>query len=332
MAEWLGDSLGEPLAAMEAYISEMHANISWYTVLNNHTSTRPKCLGGPLFHSLQAQMTEQRVAGQAVCTINMPCSFAAGDGLAFSASASGRTPKEASAAACRRVLTMLLYWNADALVFRQSHWKCSAEELVEHLRQLSSGSPSRSAGSSNPGPAVRVRQPLAAHYVPPEPGAENERTAEIIRLLQKCLQVDGGRSDPSFFWRHRDTGVIPGRELDWMIPRGTLRAFIESRPEFTIVPGQGKRWSFEASQEPAPGSSASQRPAVPNPPAQQQLVVPDPPQQQRQRWSGTRGCIIQPSANYEQTLAERTYTEESKAERARKRQMAARERIERADV
>ena len=117
-----------------------------------------------------------------------------------------------------------------------------------------------------------------------------------------------------------------------MIPRGTLRAFIERRPEFTIVPGQGKRWSFEASQEPAPGSSASQRPAVPNPPAQQQLVVPDPPQQQRQRWSGTRGCIIHPSANYEQTLAERTYTEESKAERARRRQMAARERIERADA
>ena len=231
MAEWLGDSLGEHLAAMEAYISEMHvAHVSWYYVLNNHTSTRPKDSGGPLFHSLQAQMTEQRVAGQAVCTINMPCSFAAGDGLAFSASASAQTPKEAKSAACRRVLTMLLYWNADALVFRQSHWKCSAEELVEHLRQLSSGSPSRSAGSSNPGPAVRVRQPLSAHYVPPEPGAENERTAEIIQLLQKCLQVDGGRSDPSFFWRHRETGVIPWRELDWMIPRGTLRAFIESTP------------------------------------------------------------------------------------------------------
>ena len=181
--------------------------------------------------------------------------------------------------------------------------------------------------------------------MPPEPGAENERTAEIIQLLQKCLQVDGGRSDPSFFWRHRDTGVIPGRELDWMIPRGTLRAFIESRPEFTIVPGQGKRWSFEASQEPAPGSSAFQEPVspssstlsssvlvIPEPPAQQQLVVPDPPQQQRQRWSGTRGCIIQPSANYEQTLAERTYTEDSKAERERRRQMAARERIERADA
>ena len=173
-----------------------------------------------------------------------------------------------------------------------------------------------------PGPAVRVRQPLAAHYVPPEPGAENERTAEIIQLLQKCLQVDGGRSDPSFFWRHRDTGVIPGRELDWMIPRGTLRAFIESRPEFIIVPGQGKRWSFEASQEPAPGSSACQEPASPS----------SSPQQQRQRWSGTRGCIIHPSASYEQTLAERTYTEESKAERARRRQMAARERIERADA
>ena len=128
-----------------------------------------------------------------------------------------------------------------------------------------------------------------------------------------------------------------------MMEPNTLRTFIESRPEFTIVPGQGKRWSFEASQEPAPGSSASQRPAVPNPlaqqqlvvpepPAQQQLVVPDPPQQQRQRWSGTTGCIIQPSANYEQTLAERTYTEESKAERARRRQMAAKERIEKADA
>ena len=345
MAEWLGDSLGEHLAAMEAYISEMHvAHVSWYYVLNNHTSTRPKDSGGPLFHSLQEQMTEQRVAGQAVCTINMPCSFAAGDGLAFSASASAQTPKEAKSAACRRVLTMLLYWNADALVFRQSHWKCSAEELVEHLRQLSSGSPSRSAGSSNPGPAVRVRQPLSAHYVPPEPGAENERTAQVIQLLQECLRVDGGSSEPSWFRPHKGR-VKPWRELEWMMEPNTLRTFIESRPEFTIVPGQGKRWSFEASQEPAPGSSAFQEPAspssstlsssvlvIPEPPAQQQLVVPDPPQQQRQRWSGTRGCIIHPSANYEQTLAERIYTEESKAERARRRQMAARERIERADA
>ena len=133
--------------------------------------------------------------------------------------------------------------------------------------------------------------------------------------------MDGGSSEPSWFRPHKGR-VKPWRELEWMMEPNTLRTFIESRPEFTIVPGQGKRWSFEASQEPAPGSSACQEPASPS----------SSPQQQRQRWSGTRGCIIQPSANYEQTLAERTYTEESKAERARRRQMAARERIERADV
>ena len=88
-------------------------------------------------------------------------------------------------AACRRVLTMLLYWNADALVFRQSHWKCSAEELVEQLRQLSSGSPFRGARASGPGPAVQVRQPVHTRSI----GAWERHSAKLARVTDEFAKA-----------------------------------------------------------------------------------------------------------------------------------------------
>ena len=40
--------LAADLQAIEAYIRDQHTGVSWHLVLNNHASTRPEVLGGPL--------------------------------------------------------------------------------------------------------------------------------------------------------------------------------------------------------------------------------------------------------------------------------------------
>ena len=192
---------------------------------------------------------------------------------------------------------MLLYKKPDMLVFRDADWKCPAEELVAQVRLLSMAG----ASASGPDPAVttvQVRQPLAAPYVPPEPGAQEARDADVVQLLQECLHLEGGICTPCRFRQHPEAGVKPWLELERMIPQGLLRTFIERRHEFIVVAGQGETWSYKVREEPAPeepapgilesqepplGSSASAAcgPALPcgAQPAGKQLVIPEPSQQ-----------------------------------------------------
>jgi len=78
--------------------------ISWHTILNNHSSKKPKCLGGPMFHSLGDLKVYDFVDGLWHCTISMPCSFQRGDNIPVHVVASAETKQNASEQACLRAL------------------------------------------------------------------------------------------------------------------------------------------------------------------------------------------------------------------------------------
>ena len=87
----------ELVSAIQDYIQEHHATgIKWHHTLNNHASTRPIKLGGPLVHSVsecksfeelpQVSDGATQVSDGATfrCTVVLPNSFAPGDGCVLS--------------------------------------------------------------------------------------------------------------------------------------------------------------------------------------------------------------------------------------------------------
>ena len=85
--------------AVEAYLAEQHVStISWHYMLNNHASTRPKVLGGPLVRAVTDWTEYTRVApGSASapwrCLLNLANSFTPNDGIRLQTEGYGSTPK-----------------------------------------------------------------------------------------------------------------------------------------------------------------------------------------------------------------------------------------------
>jgi hypothetical protein len=130
-------SHGHALLALETFLRAKKSTMSWHTIVNNTTSTRPKVNGGNLFKSLTAlEQTRQTRDGEHTCTISMPCSFDTGDSEGFTVERTGNSQREAIEAACLRVFAILCLKDRRRVIFRSSHWKCSLEELLEGISRI----------------------------------------------------------------------------------------------------------------------------------------------------------------------------------------------------
>ena len=191
--------------SVEKLIVAEHAAGSWHHILNNHSSIMPKHAGGPMFKSLTALKIFWQESDTWICKIDMPCSFQAGDGRPLSVQVAAPTKNMADANACCRAFAMLLALDPSNVVLRPTHWKCSEAELVHRIAQLLQQEhqplavfPSRAAGST------KARQAVGGDL----DASQDDSSMEILRILHKCLDVEGGECDPSRFRTHPD-GLKP---------------------------------------------------------------------------------------------------------------------------
>ena len=242
-------------AAVEAYLEERKGeHIQWHAVLNNNTSTRPREHGGPLVRSIKACKTfsGSSASGEWECALDLPNSFAIGDGLAVQTSGTGASKQAASEVACLRAVARLISANPSAFVLRPAHWTVSPEELLAHL-------PGAHAG----------HQPLPVH-IPARASASGEEAAtpdaeaRIVALLRECLDAHGGEFDPSRIC-HKRMLRRPDEERAYssfnrLLSRGSMRAFIESHPEFAWRPILGAQGMLITRAE---GQVAQAAPPIP---------------------------------------------------------------------
>ena len=138
--------LSEPLSALEVLLVRHRTTIAtWHSVLNNHSSTKPRSMGGPMFRSLTELKDYGYVSGLWHCWINMPCSFQHGDGIPCSVEACAETKAEASESACLRALAHILdvnqkfFWSEVRLM--PTHWNISIEQLHDRIDAVLRGEP-----------------------------------------------------------------------------------------------------------------------------------------------------------------------------------------------
>ena len=134
--------LSEPLSALEALLVRHHTTIAtWHSVLNNHSSTKPRSMGGPMIRSLTELKDYWTDNGSHYCRINMPCSFQHGDGIPCSVEACAETKAEASENACLRTLAHILAENQTEVRLRPKHWNISIRQLHERIDAVLRGEP-----------------------------------------------------------------------------------------------------------------------------------------------------------------------------------------------
>ena len=175
-----------------------------------------------------------------MCEIDMPCSFQAGDGRPLKVQVAARSKTVADANACRRAFAMLLALDTSNVVLRPTHWKCSETELLRRIAHLLTQeqqplvvSPPRATGSTI------VRQAVAGDL----DTRQEDNSMETLRILLKCLDVEGGECDPSRFRVHPD-GLKPWQAVDALMMPGSLKRFLEDNM-FTVLPKiNGKGFTF----------------------------------------------------------------------------------------
>ena len=106
---------------LEQYITQERVPfISWHGMLNNNVSTRPNQHGGKLCHAVTACKTfTNHAPGTASawrCTLELPNSFAPGDGIRVRTIGEGPTKEHASEDACRKAVVHLLVANPGQFV------------------------------------------------------------------------------------------------------------------------------------------------------------------------------------------------------------------------
>ena len=123
------------LAAVEDYIALHHTpGMSWHFTLNNHALTRPKEHGGSSANSVKACKTFQQAGGGGWrCNVDLPNSFALGDGCQLHGVGAGATQQEASENACRHAMAQLLMFDASQVALRPKHWAIELSALVAGL-------------------------------------------------------------------------------------------------------------------------------------------------------------------------------------------------------
>ena len=240
---------------VQAYLRERKkGSISWHIVLNNHASTRPKHHGGPVVPSITACKTFRTMSasGDWECWLDLPNSFANGDGLGFHTRGTGGSKDEASEDACLRAVAHLIRAEPSEFLLRPKHWTVSPVELLAHL-------PGADAG----------HQPLPVHIPARLQAAGEEATtpdadARMVALLRKCLHAHGGEFDPSWISSKR-MGLQPDEErvystFNKLLVPGGMKAFIKSHPEFSWRPKGTKgmliTWAHGQVAQEAPPTAA----------------------------------------------------------------------------
>ena len=214
------------------------------------------------------------------CSLDLPHSFTPGDGRRVEATGYGKTNNEASEAACRRAMAVLLMRSPGEVVLRPPHWWISLESLVRGL----------------PG-TVAEHQALPVH-VPRrlrEAGKEEDRLPEaevkerVASLLRLCLHKHGGSFDPANISRSA-LGQKRGEEpvysqLNKLLERNQLRAFVDSHPEFSWSRNGPKgmliTWALDASPL-APSSASADQTLLPLPASARSWLDQDPGQVQEE--------------------------------------------------
>ena len=219
-------------AAVEAHLEERKGgqHILWHTVLNNNASTRPRQHGGALVvRSITACKTfsASSASGEGECALELPNSFANGDGLVVQTSGTGASRQEASEVACLRAVARLISSaKPSEFVLRPKHWTVSPDELLVHL-------PGADLGHQ----PLPMHIPARASASGEEEAATPDADARIVALLRECLDAHGGEFDPSWIW-HKRMPRRPDEERAYssfnkLLLPGSMKAFIdESHPEF----------------------------------------------------------------------------------------------------
>ena len=166
------------------------------------------------------------------CTLDLPHSFAAGDGLSVQTSGQGASKDEASEVACLRAVAHLISARPSRFLLRPKHWAVTPQELLAHL-------PGADAGHQ----ALPVHIPARLRDAGEE-ATTPDADARMVALVRRCLDAHGGEFDPSRI-SSKLMGLDPGEERVYstfnklLVPQG-MKAFIESHPEFSWRPKDNK--------------------------------------------------------------------------------------------
>ena len=187
--------------ALEAYLQQNRVqHISWHLVLNNHASTRPKAHGGQIVPAITKCKTYSAPGPASAvweCTLDLPHSFAAGDGLRVQTNGQGASTDEASEVVCLRAVAHLISARPSRFLLRPKHWAVTPQELLAHL-------PGADAGHQ----ALPVHIPARLRDAGKE-ATTPDADARTVALVRRCLHAHGGEFDPSWI-SSKLMGVDPG--------------------------------------------------------------------------------------------------------------------------
>ena len=131
----------EHLTAVEKYLTKHHVkHITWHITVNNHASTKPQILGGPIVPSVKdckvfTQLQPGVASSSCRCDLDLPNSFVVNDGLRLQVSGEASTDKKASEIACLRAVASLLITNPSEVLLRQKHWNIPLHALLAGVLQ-----------------------------------------------------------------------------------------------------------------------------------------------------------------------------------------------------
>ena len=117
------------------------------------------------------------------CTLDLPHSFAAGDGLRVQTNGQGASKDEASEVACLRAVAHLIRASPSQFLLRPKHWAVSPQELLAHL-------PGADAGHQ----ALPVHIPARLRDAGEE-ATTPDADARLVALVRRCLDAHGGEFD-----------------------------------------------------------------------------------------------------------------------------------------
>ena len=261
--------IGHHTAIQKLLLEAKESHISWHLVLNNHFSQRPKEHGGALCKSVRACKEYDIKDGQYCCRIRLPNSYWPDDAKRIEVEGLHPDDKAKAGDAAGCAAFTILCSNKDGLprvLLRPKHWKVPIADLVADIGRILDP-----AVTFQHLPVHERRATASGATVPhgglkDVPENQKERAAELIRLT---LWAHGGSFDPAKI-DHKKIVAVSGRQpgavyhqLGQLLPKGTLKQFIEQHAEFDIDEQEGARcwnvkWRSAASAAlPAASSSAA---------------------------------------------------------------------------
>ena len=218
---------------------------SFCTILNNHSTTKPKNLGGPanppIDHSFRVlkrsafTVSREQTFSFEVC-LSLPNAFQNGDELSVEGIGSNANEEEAKELACGHVLAQLLLLDQSVpskdarVLLRAGHWKVPLEEVADqaasfwkdNVRLRFTSLAAKQWQPLAPAP-LKVDAPWKPRYEPPDNilGAEGERERKILECLQDIFRC---RQTTKLKWSQVPKNF--GLKLGTLLPRGQLTTWL----------------------------------------------------------------------------------------------------------